>query len=57
MRKVKNFASEAVKMKVKDKDMKIKKIQASRDLFGRLLYLATGNDMDLAKMLAHPLTP
>ena len=56
-RKVKNFASDAVKMKVKGKDMKVKEIQASRDLFGRFLFLATENDMDLAKVLTYPLTP
>ncbi len=54
---MKNFASEAVEMKVKGKDMKVKEIQASRDLFGRSIHLAPDNDMDFAKVLAHPLTP
>ena len=39
-RKVKNFASDAVKVKMTVKDKKIKELQGTRDLLGRLIHLA-----------------
>ena len=56
-RKVRNFASEAITVKVMAKDMKIKQLQGTRDLFGRLLYLATTSELDLASIFTYPLTP
>ena len=38
--KVKNFAADAVKVKVTEKNSKIKELQGKRDIIGRLLYLA-----------------
>ncbi len=57
LRKVRNFASEAVKAKVNSKDKKILEIQGTRDLFGRLLYVSTMGNIDLSKVFAYPLVP
>ena len=38
-KKVKNFVTTAIKSKVGSKDVKIKELQGTRDLFARLLYL------------------
>ena len=51
-REVKNFADGAVKMKTRGKNMKLKEIQGTRDLLGRLLYLATSSNIDL-KLVFH----
>jgi hypothetical protein len=40
-RKVWNFACSAVKGKHTCKDMKVKELQGTRDLFGRLLFIST----------------
>ena len=55
--KVKNFAQDAVKMKVPAKDQRIKEVKCTRDLFGRLLYLAVTQNIDLGTVLSYPLTP
>ena len=55
-RKVKNFACAAAKSKAPAKS-KIKELQCSRDLFGRLLFLSTKASLDLQNIFAHPLTP
>ena len=54
--KVKNFAADAVKLKVSVKDSKIKEMQGTRDLFDRLLYLAIIKDLDLHLVFTYPLT-
>ena len=51
--KVKNFAANAVTVKM---SLKIKELQCTRDLFGRLLYLAVTLDLDLKDILSYPLT-
>ena len=56
-RKVRNFAHDALKMKIGAKDQKIKEIRCTRDLFGRLLYLAATQNVDLGIVLSYPLTP
>ena len=56
-KKVKNFASDAVKTRVSAKDQSIKEIRCTRDLFGRLLYLGISENLDLKSILSHPLTP
>ena len=56
-RKVKNFALEAVKSKIKIKDLKVMELQGTRDLFGRLLYISTLEKIDLEKVFQFPLTP
>ena len=56
-RKVQNFASAAVKCKVKTKDLKVVELQGTRNLFGRLLYLSTLEHIDLEKVFWFPLTP
>ena len=56
-RKIKNFAAAAVKVKVTSKDMKFKELQGTRDLFGRLLYLAATKEVDLSIVFRYPLTP
>ena len=38
------------------KDMKIRKLQCTRNLFGWLLYLATELQLDLSKVFSYPLT-
>ena len=40
-KKVMNFASEAVSVKLKSVEMKVVEIKCTRDLFGHLLYMAT----------------
>ena len=55
--KVKNFGSDAVTMKIKKKDKKIQEVQATRDLLGRILYLARTSNFDLGYVLKYPLTP
>lgn len=54
--KVKNFATQAVKINVTSKNLKAKKIKATRDLFGSLLYLSVAEKLDMLKVL-YPLTP
>ena len=55
-RKVKNFSSAAVKTSVKQNN-KVTELKGTRDLFGRLLYLSTIQDIDLKKVFMYPLTP
>lgn len=55
-RKIKNFASAAVKSKV-TKDQKVIELKGTRDLFGRLLYLSTVHKVDMEKVFSYPLTP
>ena len=56
-RKIRNFASDAVKSKLTVKDKTIKELQGTRDLFGRLLYLSAKEKIDLSVVFAYPLTP
>ena len=55
-RKVKNFASAAAKWRAPPK-MKIKELQCSRYLFGRLLILSTMSCLDLGYVFTYPLIP
>ena len=55
-RKVLNFASAAVKTSIKS-NSKIVELQGTKDLFGRLLYLSSQNNIDLARVFTYPLTP
>lgn len=55
--KLDNFASEAISMIVSTKDLKVQEMKFARDLFGRLVYLATTMSLDIKKVLADPLTP
>ena len=57
--KVKNFAADAVKVKVTETNSKIKELQGTRDIIGRLLYLAVIEDLDLDLhvVFTYPLTP
>lgn len=55
-RKVRNFASAALKTSLKG-NVKVIELQGTRDLFGRLLYLSSQNDIDLSRVFAYPLTP
>ncbi len=55
--KLKNFSSDAMKVKTSAKDNKIKELQGTRDLFGRLLYLAVTNNINLEIVFGYPLTP
>ena len=54
--KEKNFAADAVKVKVTAKNSKIKELQGKRDIIGRLLYLAVIEDLDLHVVFTYPLT-
>ena len=56
-RTLKNFANESVKMRVTSKDLKVVELKATRDLFGRLLYLATDKKLDIRMVLGYPLIP
>ncbi len=56
--KLRNFASDRVLVKVTTKDRMVQEIQCSRDLFGRLLYLAImDKDIALEVVFEFPLTP
>ena len=55
--KLRTFASLALKVRVEVKAKKIIQLQCSRDLFGRLLFLATTTDINLQKVFEYPLTP
>ena len=55
--KVKNFAADAVKVKVTEKNSKIKELQGKRDIISRLLYFAVIEDLDLHVVFTYPLTP
>ena len=48
-KKIKNFASAAVKVKITSKDKTFLEIAGIRDLFGRLLFLATEMKLDFKK--------
>ena len=56
-RKVCNFASTAVKITVRTKDLKAVELHGTRNLFGRLLFLSTMENIDLEKVFRYPLTP
>ena len=50
-RKIKNFASDASKIKLRTKDQTIKEVCCTRDLFRRLLYLGVTQNLDLKSIL------
>jgi hypothetical protein len=54
-RKIKNFSSAAKKSIIR-RDRKLIEVQNTRDLFGRLLYLSTKENVDLEIVFAYPLT-
>ena len=54
-RKVKSFTNDAVKIKMPTKDKKVKEVSCTRDLFGRLLCIATTKKVDLQHVLTYPL--
>ena len=56
-RKVKNFASVEVRSKVKGKDEKNVELKTTRDLMGRLVYLACTSNIELEMVFRFPLTP
>ncbi len=45
-----------MRTKIGGKDQKIREIRYTRDIFGRLLYLAITQKLDLAEVLSFPLT-
>ena len=55
-RKVMNFTQDAVKFNLTTKDKQIKETKCTRDIFGRLLFLAVTQRLDLAVVLTFPLT-
>lgn len=56
--KVKNFAADGVDVKITSKQgKKVYELKSSRDLIGRLLYLAVTDDIDLREIFTYPLTP
>lgn len=56
-RKIRNFATAAVKKSITAKDQKVIELQGTRDLFGRLLYISTMEQIDIEKVFKYPLTP
>ena len=55
---MKNFASAAIKKnKVQGKHEKVLELKTTRDLLGRLVYLACTRKIDLEKVFPFPLTP
>ncbi len=57
MTKSQNFASDGIKVQMSSKDLKIMEMCFPRDLFGRLVYLATQQLISMEAILAYPLTP
>ena len=55
--KVKIFTNVAMKVKVSTKDMKIREDQGTRYIFGRRLFLALNEKLDLHEILKFSLTP
>ena len=55
--KCKTFASAMIKTKLKAKDKKIIELKGTRDVFGRLVILATQTTVDLQKVFEYPFTP
>ena len=55
--KVKNFAADAVKVKVTEKNRKIKELQGKCDIIVRLLYLAVIEELDIHVVFTYLLTP
>jgi len=53
-RKIMNFSYDAAKVKVTAKDQTMKEIRCTRDLFGRILFLAASKNIDLATVLLYP---
>ena len=56
-RKVKNFAAQALNVNLTSRNLNVKEIKATRDVFGRLLYLSTIQKLDMLKVLLYSLTP
>lgn len=56
-KKVKNFASSAVRSKIRGKQEKVVELKTTRDLLGRLVYLACTRNVELDKVFPFPLTP
>ena len=56
-RKVSNFASSAIKSKIRGKDANVIELKTTRDLMGRLVYLACTRNIELEKVFPFPLTP
>ncbi len=56
-RKVKNFTNDAVKVKVTTNDKRIIEARCTRDIFGRLLFCAVTQKLDIGMVLTYPLTP
>ena len=56
-RRVENFASVAVKSKVRVTDEKIVELKTTRDLTGRLVYLACTRNIELKIVFQFPLNP
>ena len=54
---MKNFAHDAAVSKVRGKEKKLSEVKCTRDLLGRLLYLAVTKGIDLKEVLSYPLTP
>ena len=55
--KCKTFASAMITTKLTVEDKKIIELKGTRDLFGRLVILATESKVDLHKVFEYPLTP
>lgn len=55
--RIQNFASSSAKCKLKRSEIKVMEVKGTRDLFGRLLFLATSMDIDLPLVFSYPLTP
>ncbi len=56
-RNLKSFASVAIKSRVKCKNEKIVELKTTRDLMGKLLYLACTRKIELKEVFCFPLTP
>ncbi len=55
-RNLKSFASVAIKSRVKCKNEKIVELKTTRDLMGKLLYLACTRKIELKEVFCFPLT-
>ena len=55
-RKIKNFTTDVKKINIPQKDLKVKEVLITRDISGRLVYLAAVQNLELGHVMSYPMT-
>ena len=55
-RKITNFTAYAKKMNIPQKDLKVKEVLCTRDIWGCLVYLAVVQNLELEHVMSYPMT-